>query len=250
MSRLIRMEFFKCRRRMLWLAPLILLCAQMAWGLWSYLDLDAKGLAQGWANILYDFPLLNAMMTPVIAAVVASRVADIEHKGQTLKLLETLRPTGHLFDAKFLCAAAWMGLYVLAQTGIMVIFGIARGFVGPPPAVQIGEYFLATLLVTQTILLFQLIVSLLMPNQMIGMILGLIGAFLGLFSLFFPQSLQKFLLWAYYGVLYVAAMDWDPVTRIVDYYLIDFDWGGMLVLALMFAALYLAGRRLFVRKEV
>lgn len=250
MSRLIRMEFFKCRRRMLWLAPLILLAAQMAWGLWSFRDLDAKELSQGWANILYTFPMLNAMMTPVIAAVVASRVADIEHKGQTLKLLETLRPTGRLFDAKFLCAAAWMGLYTLAQTAVLIVFGIVRGFAGPPPVVHIGEYFLATLLVTQTILLFQLIVSLLLPNQMIGMILGLIGAFLGLFSLFFPQSLHKFLLWAYYGVLYVAAMDWDPVTRVTDYYLTAFDWSGVLALALMFAALYLIGRRLFVRKEV
>ena len=246
----LRMEFYKCRRRKIWLAPLLMLAAQLTWGLYSFRNADAKELAQGWASILYNFPILNAMMTPIIAAVVASRIADIEHKGQTLKLLETIQRTGALFDAKFLCATWTMTWMVVMQTAAVVIFGLYQGFLGAPPWDQIGKHLLATWSVTLTILLIQLILSLLIQNQMIGMLLGLLGALVGLFSLFFPQSLQRLFVWAYYGILYVSAMDWYPDTRVVDYYFTAFDWQGMLCIVVIFVLLYAIGRWLFVRKEV
>ena len=99
-------------------------------------------------------------------------------------------------------------------------------------------------------MLLQLVLSLLIQNQMIGMIIGLIGSFIGLFSLFFPPSFQKFFVWAYYAVLYNTSMDWDAATRISDYYFIGFNWAGFLCLALYFVAIYAIGRILFVKKEV
>ena len=248
--RSLRMEFFKCRRRRLWLPLIIMLTAQLAWGLYSMRDLSAKELQQGWAMILYNFPMLNAMMTPVIAAVVASRMADIEHKGQTLKLLETVQRTGALFDSKFVCGAVYMTAFIAVQIAVIIGFGMAYGFAGAPPLEKIGEYFVATLLTTLTVLLLQMVLSLLIPNQMIGMIIGLLGSFVGLFSLFFPPSFQKFLPWAYYAVLYNTGMDWDGATRISDYYFIDFDWAGFACLIVYFVVIYAIGRRLFVKKEV
>ena len=171
----LQMEFYKCKRRWLWL-PLLLMAAQMLWGLWSYIDMDARALSQGWADILYSFPLLNAMMTPVVAAVLASRIADIEHKGQTLKLLQTVQSAGSVFDAKFLCAGTYMTVCVALQLATIVIFGVLRGFAGTPPWSRLLEYTVGTLLTTLTILLFQLVLSLLLSNQMIGMIAGLTGA--------------------------------------------------------------------------
>ncbi len=246
----LRMEFFKCRRRKIWLAPLLMIAAQLAWGLYSYIDMTLKELAEGWADILYSFPMLNAMMTPVIASVVASRVADIEHKGQTFKLLYTLRPAGELFNVKFICAAAYMTAMVTLQTSAFVIFGLLRGFEGAPPVDRIGQYYISTLTVTLTILLIQLVFSLMITNQMIGMILGLVGSFVGLFSMFFPQNLQKLLVWAYYGVLETTAMDWNRETRVIHYYFIDYDWGGLVCICLVFIVIYLIGRRMFVRREV
>ena len=248
--RALRMEFFKCRRRRLWLPLLIMMAAQLAWGLYSMRELSAKELQQGWAIILYNFPMLNAMMMPVIAAVVASRMADIEHKGQTLKLLETVQRTGALFDSKFICGAVYMTLFVLVQIAVILCFGMINGFHGAPPLDKIGEYFAATLLTTLTVLLLQLVLSLLIPNQMIGMIIGLIGSFIGLFSLFFPPSFQKFFVWAYYAVLYNSAMDWDEATRISDYYFTSFNVTGFLCLIAYFILIYVIGRILFVKKEV
>ena len=244
------MEFYKLRRRKIWLAPLLMLTAQLLWGLWACFDMNAKELSQGWASILYEFPLLNAMMTPVIAAVIASRAADIEHKGSTYKLLQTVASPGRLFDAKLLCAASWLTAAIMLQTLTIMTFGALRGFAGAPPIGQIGLYFVSTLTVSLTILLFQLILSLLVPNQMIGMILGLTGSFIGLFSLFFPQSLQKLLIWAYYGVLYTVQMDWDRATRVTNYYFVRYDTAGLLCICLFFVVLYGIGRQLFIRREV
>lgn len=246
----LQMEFYKCKRRWLWLPPLLMLAAQMLWGLWSYIDMDARALSQGWADILYSFPLLNAMMTPVVAAVLASRIADIEHKGQTLKLLQTVQSAGSVFDAKFLCAGAYMTVFVALQLATIVIFGVLRGFAGTPPWSRLLEYTVGTLLTTLTILLFQLVLSLLLSNQMIGMIAGLIGALLGLFSLFFPPSFQRFFIWAYYAVLYNTVMDWNETTRIVTYRFTGFTWDGVIDILLFFAAIYIIGRRLFIKKEV
>jgi len=246
----LRMEFYKCKRRKIWLAPLLMLLVQLAWGLYSYLDMDANELIEGWADILYSFPMLNAMMTPVIASIVASRMADIEHKGQTLKLLETICPAGRLFDIKFICSAFYMTAMITLQTMTIIIFGKIQGFAGAPPAERIGQYYISTLIVTLTILLIQLVLSLMVSNQMVGMILGLIGAFMGLFSLFFPQGLQRLLVWAYYGVLYNTAMDWNRETRVVHYYFVDYNWGDLICICLAFIVIYFIGRRIFVRREV
>lgn len=246
----LKMEFFKCRRRRIWLPLLVMLAAQLAWGLYSLRALSERELQQGWAMILYNFPMLNAMMTPVIAAVIASRLADIEHKGQTLKLLETVQPTGSLFDAKLICGAAYMTGFLAVQMAVVLLFGICSGFAGNPPVTKLTEYFFSSLVTTLAILLLQLVLSLQIQNQMIGMIVGLIGSFIGLFSLFFPPSFQKAFVWAYYALLYNTGMAWDASTRISDYYFIDFNLSGFLCLIAYFLVIYGVGRVLFIRKEV
>ncbi len=247
----LKMEFFKCKRRKLYLVPLLMLAAQLMWGLYSFIDdVTPKELAEGWADVCYSFPLVNAMMVPVIAAVTASRIADIEHKGQTFRLLMTVMPKGKLFDVKFTCAAFHMAAMVTLQTVALTIFGVIRGFEEAPPLGRLCEYYVSTLVVTLTILLIQLIFSLLMPNQMIGMILGLIGSFIGLFSMFFPESLHKFFIWAYYGLLENAAMDWNPETRAIHYRFCGYNQSALIRILLIFAIIYIIGRRLFVKKEV
>lgn len=246
----LKIEWLKAQRRRIWLAPLIILAAQLAWGLYNYKNMQPAELVQGWASILYTFPLLNAMMMPILAAVTASRLIDVEHKGKTFKLLETLQRTETLYDAKFICAALYILLMILLQITVMLVFGLLRGFEGPIPWDKVALYALSTVLVTLTILLMQFLLSLLIENQLVGMIVGLIGAFAGLFALFFPAALQKAILWAYYGVLSGTAMDWDRETRAVDYYFMPYAWKSFIFMALVFAALYIVGRRLFVRKEV
>lgn len=249
--RALRMEFFKCKRRKIWLAPLLMLAAQLMWGFQSFRDMTTTEVLEGWQDILYGFPVLNSMMTPVIAAVIASRIADIEHKGQTWKLLGTIQPLEQIFDTKFFCAAYYIFLMISIQTLAITGFGIWHGFGdGSLPTKQIFIYYISTLLVTFCILLLQYILSMMILNQMISMILGLVGSFLGLFSLFFPPGLQYLCIWSYYGILMNALMDWNREQQIVHYYFCEWNKTSFLVLFVVFLLMYFIGRRLFVRREV
>lgn len=250
MNRALSTEFRKIRRRKVWLIVAALIFVQLLWAIWAFRDMDAHELSQGWMRCLYQFPLLNSIMMPVIAAVVASRLCDIEHKGQALKLLETVMPSGRLFGAKFLCGSCYMFATALLQVIVMVISGYVKGFEGNAPIDKLLYYLLFTTAVNMTILLLQQSLSLLIANQMIPLSAGLIGALAGLYLLFFPQTLEKFLIWGYYGALMFVGMDWDETTRIVTYYSLPVNWSGFIALIVMFLVIYIIGRALFVRKEM
>lgn len=244
------MEFHKIRRRKIWIVVAALIAVQLMWALWAFRNMDERDLQQGWMYCLYEFPILNAIMMPVIAAVVASRLCEIEHRGQTFKLLETVMPAGRLFDAKFLCGAVYMTAAAVLQLLVIVIAGNAKGFKGNAPMTMFGYYLLFTIAVNLTILLFQQVLSLLFANQMVPLSIGLIGGFAGLFILYLPQNYAKFILWGYYGVLVFVGMDWDRATRITDFYWLPVNWAGFAALLGIFCAIYLIGRTLFVRKEL
>ncbi len=250
MIKALAMEFRKIRRRKVWAIVAALISVQILLALWGVDRMDAHELSQGWMHFLYQFPILNSIMMPVIAAVVASRLCDIEHKGQTLKLLHTVMPAGRLFAAKFLCGALYMLAAVLLQIMVIVSAGLVIGFAGSPPLDKLLYYLLFTTAVNLTILLLQQVLSLLFRNQMIPLTVGIIGSFAGLFIMFFPQNLGRFLLWGYYGVLMFVSMNWDRATRISDFYYVPVDWTGFCALAIMFCMIYIIGRALFIRKEM
>lgn len=250
MNKELSAEFQKVRNRRVWLIVAALILVQIAWVSWSFHSMSTNDTQQGWMIILYQFSLLNSIVMPVIAAVVASRLSDVEHKGQTLKLLNTIMPTGKLFAAKFLCGALYMFIVAILQVLVVIATGYLRGFEGSVPVVKILYYLFFTTSVNVTILLFQQVLSLFFKNQIVSLSVGLTGGLIGLFIMFFPQHLAKFILWGYYGVLMLVGMDWDPATRFSSYYWAPVDWQGFLMLGLFFAAIYLIGRFLFVRKEI
>lgn len=250
MRKAIVLEFQKIRRRRVWMIVTAMILVQILWSIWGVGRMDAHELSQGWMFFLYQFPLLNSIMMPVVAAVVASRLCDIEHKGQTLKLLNTVMPAGRLYTAKFLCGALYMLAAVFLQLIVIVAVGYAVGFIGNPPLDKLFYYLFFTSAVNLTILLLQQVLSLLFVNQMVPLTVGLIGGFAGLFVMFFPQNLERLILWGYYGVLMLVGMDWDKVARITDFYYTPVDWAGFINLAVMFCVIYIIGRALFVRKEM
>ncbi|NMB89004.1 MAG: ABC transporter permease subunit [Chloroflexi bacterium] len=243
------LERFKTRRKWVWWVVAALVAAQAAWSLWSLTYLDAEDLPQGWLFLLYDFPLLNALMMPVIVAVVASRLSDLEHKGQTLRLLDTLMSAGRLYDAKFLHGALYMLAAVFLQVALMLIAGLWKGFPGQIPLDRFAAYVLMTMAVDLLILAVQQALSLWFTNQMIPLAVGVMGAFYGLFSLFFPSGLQGLLPWGLYGVLMFVRLDWDQATRISNYSWTPLNWGGLVLVAVEFCVIYAIGRFLFARKE-
>lgn len=243
------LEFYKIRKRKIWVTIAALLGVQCLWGMWSFRDMSVKELSQGYMQCLYHFSVLNTIMMPMIAAITASRVCDLEHKGQTFKLLLTAMPAGALFDAKFICASLHMAVVAAAQTILIIVLGKAAGFTEAFPPGRVFCYMITTTSVTVTILALQQVFSLLFSNQMVPLIIGITGSFGGLFSLFLPAGVQKGVLWSYYGVLTQVVMNWDSETKIADMQYIPVDWSSYLLLAGVFAAIYITGRWCFTRKE-
>ncbi|NNJ30289.1 ABC transporter permease [Lacrimispora defluvii] len=245
----ILLEFYKIRKRKIWVIILVLLGVQCLWGMWAFRDMNAKKLSQGYMQCLYHFSVLNTIMMPMIAAITASKICDLEHKGQTFKLLLTVMPAGALFDAKFICATMYMVAVGAAQTIFIIALGRTAGFTEPFPAGFLLYYFIITISVTVVILAIQQVFSLLFANQMVSFVIGITGSFAGLFSLFLPQNVQKGVLWSYYGVLTPVRMNWDSQTRIADLQYIPVDWSSFCLLMGLFAVIYFTGRRCFTRKE-
>lgn len=248
--RALKIEFYKTRHLKIWVVVAALIVVQLLWVLWSFRKMDATELAQGWMRFLYQLPLLNAIMMPIIAAVTASRLCDVEHKGKTLKLLHTFLPAGKLFDAKFLCGAIYMLSASLLQLFIVVIFGMLKGFSGSFPIIYLGYYLLFVTSVSLTLFLIQQIISLLFLNQMVALTVGLLGGLFGLFSMFFPLWLQQLMPWGYYGVLMMVQMNWDSVAEASTLQWLPANWSGFVMLLAIFCIFYFIGRILFVRKEL
>ncbi len=250
MSAAIGMEILKTKGRKIWLVVMVMMAVQLLWAGWAISNKDADDLVQGWMFFLYQFPMLNCIIMPVIAAVVASRLSEVEHRGQTFKLLETMMPVRRLYAAKFIWGSIYMLGAALGQLAIIIGMGLLLHFGGSVPWGALAGYLFFTVVVSLTIYAFQQGVSLLVANQMVPMTLGLVGGFIGLFSMFFPQGFQKLVLWSYYGVLMQVGMNWDQATRATDFYWMPIDWIGFILILVYFGLIYGIGQMLFVRREV
>ena len=100
------------------------------------------------------------------------------------------------------------------------------------------------------ILILQHILSLLCQNQIAPLFIGLAGAFLGLFSMFFPPALTQILPWSYFGAFLPYRMEYDPATRIMSFYELPFPIGLFIGYAVFDIVFYLVCRSIFLKKEV
>ena len=108
-------EWRKARRRRLWLPLAALVAMQGLWLAWAVRGMDAAEAAQGYLGCLYQLPMMNAIVMPVAAAVLVSRLCDMEHRGDSFKQLFTMQPAHGLFDAKLVLGGAWLLAAVVGQ---------------------------------------------------------------------------------------------------------------------------------------
>lgn len=208
------LEFYKCRRRKIFLVGLALLAAQLLWIAVSLRRMDASDLRQGWLWLLYYLTMIDSFMLPMTVAVIASRNCEMEHKGSTLKSLETLTTPGGM------------------------------------PYEAFGCFTLISWLVSMMLYTLQQGLSLRFANQALPLIIGLAGSFLGLMALFFPMEVQRLLPWSYYGLFALVGMDWDAATLVSTFYWREPQMLDAALFMLWFLVFFVVGRTLFVRKEV
>lgn len=257
MMRLLRCEYKKARGRYIFATALILTAMAAVFALrGNYTGENSLFIMEnGYMMFLYQLPMVNTIFFPLLAMVVASRLCDLEHKGDNLKMLCTLTDKGRLFDAKLGYGLGMVLFCVLLYWAVCLLTGMLLGFTGPVPIRLYLIYLLFTLMPTAAIYIFQHSLSLLVKNQAVALCIGAFGEFAGLFSMFLPQLpwLRSSLLWGYYGALqFVGLFGWDKDTRYANAYFefMGFDWVSFAILCAAALAMYLLGRGLFMRKEV
>lgn len=253
MMKLLRCEYKKTRRRYIFPAALIITALAIVWALHG--DLTDFILKNGYMMFLYQLPLVCSIFFPLLSIVIASRLSDIEHKGNNLKQICTLSDKGKIFDAKL-----FYGLVITLSMVIIfwlsaIIYGKAVGFDGEIPIKLYLMFLLFIITPTTAIYIFQHSMSMIFKNQAIAFFVGILGEFAGLFSMFLPQLpwLRRSLIWGYYGALqFVGMFGWTKETRYdtVYYEVMDISWASFAVLILATAAIYIIGRKIFCKSEV
>lgn len=247
----LRLEFYKIRRRRVWLTMFAMLSVQLLWGLWALRNPKDWELESGWMSLLYVLSMLDGIMLPTMMSVLASRLADIEHKGNTYKQLETLRSAGSLYHAKAACGFLIITALLLAQLTFFIFLGFRLGYAGTPDVAHYLLSYAFKLAGNLSLFLLQLILSMLFANQMIPLVAGLCGSMAALLLMFVRT--YSFLPWG--GILSASLVGstWDETTRISSFYYRSFSPVETAAVAMIFVWIlifYFAGRFLFARKEL
>lgn len=247
----LRMEFQKIRRKKIALTMCALICVQFAWLLWSGSHPDENGRLQGWIEMLHSLPLVSVIMMPTIMSVLASRLADVEHKGNTYKLLNTLRRPGELYHAKVICGLCFILAISAAQFIFVIVLGYARDYAGHPEWNYYAKAFVLNLACCLSLYLLQLLLSMLFFNQMIPLVVGIGGSMLGLILMYI--KMYSFLPWGGFLSSAQVRMDWNPETRVIHFYYREYSTLELCAVFMIFVwivVFYTVGRILFNRKEV
>lgn len=233
MLRSLRAEWQKARRRHDLLVCLLLPAAVLLWSGYSAPG-GTKSAEDGFHALFYTLPIMNAVLMPVGMAMLASRLWDVEVKGNALKLLYTLQSRRHLFVAKALLGAGEVLLIVALELLGVLLLGQHNGYRDFPPCVQLLYLAVCTGIVALMLFFSEMLLTILLANPLPALCTGIAGALVGLFSAFLPPIVSYFVPWGYFIPLgsYILA-SWDPDTRVVVYGIRDFNlpllaWSGVL----------------------
>ena len=248
--KLLKLEFYKCRRRKIVLVCAAVLAVELVWMGAFFTRQDAEDLKWGWMLLLYNLAMVDAIVLPLSVATLASRSCELEHKENTWKLLETMAAPGRLYAAKLGWGALVLAVLLAIRAGLFLAVGIALGFPGAVPWGRFGLFTLLSWAVSMMVYALQQGLSLRFANQAAALVCGISGSFLGILSMLFPPALTRCVPWGYYGLMALVGMDWNAITRVTRFY---WQWPRPTDLALLlaWAAVFLiVGRTLFVKREV
>lgn len=250
MLRSLYAELQKAKRRHDLAACLLIPVAVLVWAGYAAPD-GGEALDKAFHALFYTLPVMNTVLMPVGMAVLASRLWDVEIKGNAPKLLYTLQSRRSLFAAKALLGTGEVLLIVALELAGALALGLHYGYLDFPPTVQLVYFFVCSCTVSLMLFFSELLLTILLANPLPALCAGITGALIGLFSGFMPPVVGYFVPWGYYIPLgsYILA-SWDPDTRIVVYGIRDFNLPLLLWTAALGLFFFLFTWRSIRQKEV
>ena len=187
---------------------------------------DPEELANGYSALLYSLPVIEAILMPVMMAVLASRLWDMEIKGNTAKLLYTLQSRRSLFAGKAVFGVLEVLLVTVLELACVPVLGRVHGYTEAFPTGQLVYLFVCTLAVDTMLFFGEFLLMLWVGSPLPALCVGIVGALVGLFSAFMPPLASYFVPFGYYIPLsaYEVA-NWDEATHTVTYGTRPFNWG-------------------------
>ena len=244
----VALEFAKARRRHLWLASLGLLAFQFAW-----LVAGARNTVRhnpDFNGILYMLPQLNAIVLPLLCAIVVSTVIDVENRANMWKLMLTMEDASRVVAAKWVTCLVVLAAVVGVQTAgvglVAHLLGFAQNLPGPATLVR---YALCTFAVCAMLATIVQAVCLATANQFVPMVLGVSLCFLGLFVAYLPTVFSWFVPSAYFFVLGLVGGAFDA-SQHMSFWSAPFPVAGLVVCVVVTAVVFVASRRAFAAREL
>ena len=250
MGKALHAELQKARRRH---DLLICLAVPVVVYLWAGAEAPtgADELANAYSALLFALPVLNAILMPIVMALIASRLWDMEVKGSTTKLLYTLQSRRSLFAGKALLGTGEVLLMVTLEMAVSILLGRVQGYTEAFPAEPFVYTGICTLAVDVMLFFSELLLMLIFDNPLPALCVGIVGALIGLFSAFMPRVVSYFVPWGYFEPLsaYEVA-EWNRETHFVRYDTHPWNWVLLLFTAALGLAFFALAWRRVQREEV
>lgn len=246
MMRILKAENLKLKRRYVYLMFAASLFVIVMWTCYSLNDLDFGKLSGIFAMTNINLFLINTIISPVIIAALATRLADIELIGNTYKWLSCMQNPKSIFKGKIAIGVICLFLYALAQSIFYVLIGINMDFYS---VTKFIIFFISVFAVMTALFIFQLNFSLWSKNQLTPLFISIGGTFAGLFSWFLPQYPLRYIIpWGYFCVLCNNGINYDSASRYTEYYWTSYPYLWLIVLIVYIVLQYLYTSRKFISK--
>ena len=218
------------------LVPLIVM-------LWtgSLLSPGPDELANAYSALFYSIPVANVLIFPIVMALLASRLWDMEVKGSTWKLLYTLQSRRSLFLGKALFGTMEVVFITFLEMGGTYLTGKIYGYTEEFPVNQFLYLTACTLMVELLIFFGAFLIMILTKNPLPALCAGIVASLTGLFSAFLPQIVSYFVPWGYFIPLssYEVA-NWEQTTHTITYGTRPYNWGLLIFTLILIMILFYA----------
>lgn len=248
------LEFYKLKRKKIILMTFLFVAVEILWCIINSNraithNPDMLGGFE-YSYMIMSFASLNGLFFPILITIITSRISDIEHKGDTWKLLKSsVTSLNSIYLSKFLCSVILVSASVLMQMLSIILFGYFRDVIESFSIFLLLKYTLGTILVSMAITSLHLWIATVIPNQMITITFGMIGSFIGLTSGLFYQGIRRLFIWSYYLELTPLNYAYDNAVG-SSVYRVDMHFSLTILIFLIGMLIYYIGRNHLLKKEV
>ena len=241
------LEFRKAKGKHTWLLFFALLGINMFYLFLSMRQIDTKILSFAWEQTLFSIPLINTLFLSVVMAILSSEAYDIEHKGNTWNLLQTMQSRQSIFLGKTLYGLIWLILFGTLQGILMIVIGKYLGFIGVLPISKIIIAVFSEIISGMVVYQIGCLLALLFSRQFAALSINLGGTLAGFFLMFVTD--RPVTPWSILVALRVVDMKYQDGDTSVSYEWFDAPASSWIIAFLFLAAALILGMGIYTHIE-